>query len=63
MSYLIYLMVYVIKLLSAKTWICLYNLIQACQMKNCKKINTLYWPLLKELTCIYVSKAAKSATP
>lgn len=24
MSYLIYLMVYVIKLLSAKTWICLY---------------------------------------
>lgn len=63
MSYLIYLMVYVIKLLSAKTWICLYNLIQACQMNYCKKINTFYWPLLKELSFVYVSKAAKSATP
>lgn len=61
MSYLNYLMVYVIKLLSAKTWICLYNLIQACQMKNYKKSNTFYWPLLNKLTFIYESKAAKSA--
>lgn len=60
MSYLISLTVYVIKLLSEKN---MDTLIQACQMKNYKKSNTLYWLLLKELTVIYVSKAAKSATP